>query len=562
LPKRQITDALNLIGQVFDERYKVTSTLGRGGMGVVYRAVLDAGRQEVALKVLYRQYAEREEQLTRFSTELRACSKVSHPNIVRVLDYGRSAGGLLFIAMEYLKGETLARVLAREQKVTPLRTCRIVRQVCGALSAAHAKNVIHRDLKPDNVHLISMGGEPNFVKLLDFGVAKVLDGGPQGDYEMRAGYMCGTPHYISPEQALGKPLDGRADLYSLGVMLFEMLTGQNLFMADSPIGLVMKHIHDAPPDLAELAPECARTPELIDLVAQLLAKNAGDRPRSAYDVGRSLERIAEQLTSVDDRHAVAVGSGSPLHPQPRQVGRSPSAVSEEAVSSRKSDLETSVGSMSTGPLDVRSTQKITKEVAGRARLSHHDGIEPTRNGRPMAFLGLVFGLCMMTAAGGVYVGWRLTRSSADDERRVAQHRKALKSDGAEANNEAGQSSNDSQSKGEHTHHGAAAPSNADAPALQPIKLTSVPIGAKVVIRGKVVGETPYVFRPAPDQTATTVIVTNPGYLPESWRYVPGVRRPSGQNRVTIVLRPEPAQVGLPVGKEERPISTSPGEDRP
>lgn len=272
-----MSDTSDLIGRIFDSRYQITALVGRGGMGTVYKAVHVAMNQTVALKVLHREMSRDERQVQRFYQEARASSRLKHPNTIRVFDFGRSDEGHLYLAMEFLEGETLTQLLRREGALPVRRALNMVRQVAKALAEAHMNGLVHRDLKPDNIFITQIYGEQDFVKVLDFGIAKFVQGNPEYGALTQAGLVCGTPLYLSPEQALGRTLDGRSDLYSLGVILFEMLAGVPPFRAETPVALVMRHIHDAPPPLgAEGIPEPVRA-----LVFSLLDKDRDRRPASA-----------------------------------------------------------------------------------------------------------------------------------------------------------------------------------------------------------------------------------------------------------------------------------------
>ncbi len=274
-----MSDTSDLIGRVFDSRYQITALVGRGGMGTVYKAVHVAMNQVVALKVLHREMSKDERQVQRFYQEARASSRLRHPNTIKVFDFGRSDDGHLYLAMEYLEGETLTQLLRREGALPVRRALNIARQVAKSLAEAHANGIVHRDLKPDNIFVTQIYGEEDFVKVLDFGVAKFFQGHPEYGALTQAGLVCGTPMYLSPEQALGRTLDGRSDLYSLGVILYEMLAGAPPFRAETPVALVMRHIHDPPPPLGEGS---AGIPEPVrELVFTLLDKDRDRRPASA-----------------------------------------------------------------------------------------------------------------------------------------------------------------------------------------------------------------------------------------------------------------------------------------
>jgi len=281
-------DTNELLGRIFDRRYRINELIGSGGMGAVYRATQLGMNREVALKVLGRGVADSDKQAHRFKQEAHASSRLQHPNTIRVFDSGQTEDGRLFLAMEYLKGDTLTEVLKRGKTLSIDRAGHIVRQICKSLAEAHQNGIVHRDLKPDNIFITDIFGEQDFVKVLDFGIAKSSDSEEMASLT-QTGFICGTPRYLSPEQALGRPVDGRSDLYSLGVILYEVLTGAPPFMAATPIALVMKHIHEAAPDV-ELD-ESERGEWMSALIGCLLNKEPNRRPTSAAVVSDAVEAI-------------------------------------------------------------------------------------------------------------------------------------------------------------------------------------------------------------------------------------------------------------------------------
>jgi eukaryotic-like serine/threonine-protein kinase len=282
------------IGTVLSDRYRIDALIGEGGMGKVYAAEHIAMHKKLAVKVLHRELSTVPELVARFEREAMAAANVDHPNVAIATDFGKLEDDAVFIAFELVEGRCLRDVIAAGP-IPVRRALGIARQVASALGAAQALSIVHRDLKPENVMLIERDGDPDFVKVLDFGVAKVpigepTAGGQQGAIT-RIGTVFGTPEYIPPEQALGQPSDGRADLYSLGVMLYEMLTGVRPFTSTSKVNLVGMHLGEPAPKLEDRAPGLGFTDELEALVAQLLKKSAADRPAHAADVIRAIDEI-------------------------------------------------------------------------------------------------------------------------------------------------------------------------------------------------------------------------------------------------------------------------------
>ena len=289
------------IGRVLDGKLELTALLGEGGMGSVYQAhQLSMGR-EVAVKILHASYSADEGVVRRFLREARAASTLDHPAVITLYDFGQSDAGELFLVMELLRGENLAEILDRDGRLGVRRAVALVSQVCGAAAHAHQHGVVHRDLKPENVLVLpaSPDGEES-VKVLDFGVAKVRS--IDGVASLTAtGFICGTPAYMSPEQARGLEVDGRSDVYALGILLFECLTGQLPFEGETPLDIMMAHVQQAPRALAEACPEAGDFPALEAVVRRCLAK----RPRDRYaDAGALDEALKRALADTDPKRAL------------------------------------------------------------------------------------------------------------------------------------------------------------------------------------------------------------------------------------------------------------------
>jgi serine/threonine protein kinase len=260
----------SLIGRDVIGQYRIERKLGVGGMGAVYLAQQTSVSRPAVIKVLRSQ----SEDPARFAVEAKAASRLNHPNIVTIYNYGEMEDGTLFLAMEYIEGETLAQVIDCGRLPVD-RAVRIVMQIAGALGEAHAHGIVHRDLKPANVMLVSRAGDQDFVKVLDFGIAKVDDAGVTS-----TGYVVGTPRYMSPEQLLGKRLDFRSDVYSLGIVLYEMLAGVTPFSSDTPMGWMHQHVDVAPRPPSEMAKGGKIPAALERVVLHALAKAPSDRPSS------------------------------------------------------------------------------------------------------------------------------------------------------------------------------------------------------------------------------------------------------------------------------------------
>ncbi|WP_425537927.1 protein kinase domain-containing protein [Myxococcus stipitatus] len=285
-------DADDYVGMTIAQKYRVEALIGEGGMGKVFRARQISLDKVVVLKVLRHTLLSDERTVARFQREAKAASRLNHRNSISVLDFGQAEDGALFIAMEYVAGQDLHQILSREWPLGEGRVVRIVSQVLGALSDAHGAGVIHRDLKPENIMVEQRRNEPDFVKVLDFGIAKITDSTDDGPALTRAGFVCGTPEYMSPEQARGATLDHRSDLYAVGVILYQLMTGLLPFESDSAVGFATKHLTEEPPPPTRRRPEARISPAMERLILRTLSKSPDDRPANA-------EAFRAELMAVD-----------------------------------------------------------------------------------------------------------------------------------------------------------------------------------------------------------------------------------------------------------------------
>lgn len=281
----------SLVVQGTAVRYSMVEPLGQGGWGTVYKAYHHATRRLVALKILRPEVAEDPEARRRFHKEVEAISRLRHPNTVTLFDFGEDDQGRLFMAMEYVEGRRLDAIIQEDGPLEPLRAIHIAVQIARALEEAHGYGIVHRDIKPQNTIITSFSHEDTFVKVLDFGVARFVS---EEKGITLAGTTFGTPEYMSPEQVQSNSVDHRADLYSLGVMIYEMLSGAPPFTGRSPITLAMAQAHRPPPPLASPFP----VPRpLRKLLGRLLSKSPDLRPQSARDVVSELESVELELRS-------------------------------------------------------------------------------------------------------------------------------------------------------------------------------------------------------------------------------------------------------------------------
>lgn len=285
-----------LVGHTLDEKYRLEERLGIGGMGTVYRARHLLIDRPVAVKVLNQRFVEDEAARTRFRREARAAGRLQHTNAVTVTDFGESVDGYVYLVMELLEGRTLRDVLAKEAPLDAARSVSLMMQISAAVAAAHEAGIIHRDLKPANIFIVQRAEVPAVVKVLDFGIAKLAAESLDEDEPMtltQIGAMIGTPRYMSPEQCDGAELTPAADVYSLGVILYEMLTGTVPFSGTTPLAIAMKHKSETPRRPRDFVSSIP--PALEQFVLHTLEKQPQDRPANAAEFRRELLATAERL---------------------------------------------------------------------------------------------------------------------------------------------------------------------------------------------------------------------------------------------------------------------------
>jgi|GEM_PF-2011725 len=283
-------DQDELVGQTLNGRFEVVAPIARGGMGKVFRAIqLPLGRQ-VALKVLDVRgvVTSRGDFQRRFFLEAATAAKLNHPNTIVVFDYGLAGDDVYFIAMELVEGRTLAQTFKEHGPMEPLRVVHIGKQICGSLGEAHAIGVVHRDLKPSNVLLARRGQDPDFVKVLDFGLVKVLGDEESGTELTQSGVMMGTPRYMSPEQVTGREVTGQSDIYALGAVLYHALAGRPPFDGESKFEIFTAHVSTPPVPLRDMYPLYSAPARLEALVMRCLAKEKSQRFRTMEEVEREL----------------------------------------------------------------------------------------------------------------------------------------------------------------------------------------------------------------------------------------------------------------------------------
>ncbi len=312
-------DADPLIGRTLDGRYALDARIGRGGMGDVYRGRHLMMGSRVAVKVLRPVVAADPTATKRFTREARGAFKLDHPNSVRVFDFGfDDAAGVMYLVMEYVDGRTVADELAVDGPLSGERACHVAEQVCSVLEQAHAAGMVHRDLKPENLMLIRRGDDPDFVKVLDFGLAKLYEPDSAGTtmFSLAAvtqdGTVFGTPEYMSPEQATGQPLDPRSDVYSLGVVLYEMVTGLLPFQGNSFMATLSAHVRQTAEAPGARRPDLGIAPAVDALILRCMAKTPDERPASATALKYELAQLATRLRERPSRLPAALASSDTL----------------------------------------------------------------------------------------------------------------------------------------------------------------------------------------------------------------------------------------------------------
>lgn len=309
-------------GQVLGERYRVGHVIGEGGMGTVYAAEHIAIQKKLAIKVLAEEFAGQRVYRRRFIREARAVSKIDHPNVIRVSDFGVTPQGSLFLVTELLRGEPLAATIAREGALPWSRARPMLLQIARGIAAAHQQHILHRDIKPENCFRIHLEGNEDFIKVLDFGLAKILGTEHSVESSLTAsGRVIGTAEYIAPEQIRGEQVDARTDIYSFGVVMYELLTGCVPFSGMNYALVLEQHLSADPIPPSHVAPKAGIPPLLDELVLQALAKDPVERFGSMQAVSTALEAIPVASAPV----------AKPLQTEPRRFKTVPAPRMTEVV---------------------------------------------------------------------------------------------------------------------------------------------------------------------------------------------------------------------------------------
>jgi len=290
---RSAAGGSDLVGSIVADRYHIMKKLGEGGMGQVYLAEHVKMGRKSALKVMHPGMKADVDAISRFNREAANASRIAHPNVAAVYDFGETPDGIIYLAMEFVDGPPLTKVIEEQGALPPKRAAEIVRQVAEALAVAHDMSIVHRDLKPDNIMVAKTRDGGDLVKVVDFGIAKAA--GNDAQKVTKTGLVVGTPEYMSPEQLAGDKLDGRSDLYSLGLVAYNMLTGKLPFPSDSAQESMIMRLTDAPKPLAEMKPEVAWPADVQQVMDKALARDVTQRYRNATELGNALYRAIDRM---------------------------------------------------------------------------------------------------------------------------------------------------------------------------------------------------------------------------------------------------------------------------
>lgn len=288
-----------LIGSILSDKYRIESEVGRGGMSIVYRGMHELMDRTVAIKVLQAQLVSDQVSVKRFQQEAQAASCIAHPNVITIHDFGiASPSGRPYLVMDFLVGESLSDIIRRDHQVEMMRAMKIFIQACDALEHAHRKGVIHRDLKSSNIMLVEFEGKKDVVKVVDFGIAKLMpSSGKQSQNLTQTGEIFGSPIYMSPEQCQALPLDARSDIYSMGAMMYESLTGQPPLMGDTILDTMQMQVATRPLSFADVRPDLELPEELEQVVFKALEKKPEDRYQSMEEFGSALQHVNKLVES-------------------------------------------------------------------------------------------------------------------------------------------------------------------------------------------------------------------------------------------------------------------------
>lgn len=400
-----IRDQESLVGKTIAGKYAILSEIGRGGMSIVYKANHELMDRMVAIKMLQAKLITDQTSTKRFQQEAKAASCLTHTNVIAVHDYGLAeATQQPYIVMDYLTGESLAAVVKREDHVRPERAVFIFLQACDALAHAHKKGVLHRDLKASNIMLVDTEGKRDVVKVVDFGIAKFMpSSGKQTQNLTQTGEIFGSPIYMSPEQCLGETLDPRSDIYSMGILMYEALTGEPPLMGETIIETMKMHVATKPPSFRKMRPDLTISSELESIVLKALQKAPDERWQSMQEFYDALE----QLTFLDGGHEKRALHLAELQVQPSSSATLGVQLSNKAGSQMSQDMPYSVSRFgskipngnneSTSKTSMANFQKQDRDKSGFSFSQDDDKIDLLRGNRRALVIGGVVLIVLVAA---------------------------------------------------------------------------------------------------------------------------------------------------------------------
>jgi serine/threonine-protein kinase len=504
-----------LIGRTFGGRYRVSSIIGRGGNGYVFRARDLTMETDLAIKAMPRDLATDEQHVKRFNKEALSSSKLKHPNTIRVIDYGQAPDGYLYLVMELLEGQDLAKVLKKQGPMAWPRALHIVHQMAKAIGEAHQIGLVHRDLKPQNIFICDYHGEHDFVKVLDFGIAKFIEGAASEDAITQTGFICGTPGYIAPEQALGLTVSPRTDLYALGVILYELLAGHPPFRAETAIATVMRHIHEPPPPMTRYWPDLVVPAELERLVMALLAKDPAARPESTTAVAAWMDRVISESGEFPHRTgSLRAAPDATRDPRTADVRRTTGNLA----------VERSVGDADTDFIPT-GQQRSPAPVKRKTR----------------SVLWALAAMAVLAAAGGAWLAWGpqfwTPRPTAAPSSAAGGLTEALPAPPPGAPTVEAPAPPPGAPTVE-----APAPTPAPTPQAEPdrkavvkVRLGSTPMGAEVLEGDLLLGNTPVQIELTAARSGRSLVLRLAGHEPRTLTLDHAALSASGQDRVTVTL---------------------------
>jgi serine/threonine-protein kinase len=374
--------------EILAGQFKVLERIGAGGMGSVYKAHQPSMDRLVAVKILHSKFTSRKDLASRFRREARAMSHLTHPNTAKVYLFGQLEDNACYIVMEHLEGRNLGQLVRQDGAMPPSRAIAVLIQACGALEEAHQKGIIHRDLKPENIFLCKQGGIEDYVKVLDFGLAKVTEReiAPGSLILTQEGMVFGTPEFMSPEQAQGKALDPRSDVYSLAVILYELVTTKLPFEARSPMEFITLHVQATPIPVSERAPHLTFPPGFDEVVLKAMAKNPDDRYQSAAEFAAALGSLVADVPAVQQALSACPDNGAFAQTPPWQHWLRPerSMPPQSSPTSNQSPQIPAPAPVPAVTVPFRAPAVVQQTPAGPARTTVDE--RPRRGGLPVAAL--------------------------------------------------------------------------------------------------------------------------------------------------------------------------------